>query len=70
MAALMRYFQATVADFSEWVHPSKKAEPTVDVDSPMVGKYRANYSRLTPEEIAQEDPELTDLYANSRPVSR
>jgi hypothetical protein len=68
MAALMAFLQATVADFSEWVHPSKKSDATAD--APMVGKYRAEYSPLTPEQIAQDDPELTELYANSRPVSR
>lgn len=33
-----------------------------------VGK--PDYSPLTPEEIAQTDPELTELYENSTPVSR
>lgn len=35
---------------------------------PMVGEYRADYSPLTPEEIAKEDPELTELYERSQPV--
>ncbi|QQN62669.1 hypothetical protein JIR23_24345 [Bradyrhizobium diazoefficiens] len=71
MAALMAFLQATVADLSEWVHPSKRADaPNHDAAEPMVGKYRANYSPLTPDEIAQDEPELTELHANSRPVSR
>lgn len=39
-----------------------------NAQEPMVGKYRADYSPLTPEEIAKEDPELTELYENSKPV--
>jgi len=39
-------------------------------NEPMIGEYRADYSRLTPAEIAHEDPELVELYANSVPVSR
>ena len=46
----------------------RPAEPINN--DPMIGEYRADYSRLTPAEIAQEDPELTELYANSVPVSR
>lgn len=70
MAALMAFLQATVADFSEWVHPSKKTDETEDQGNLMIGKYRADYSELTPEQIHQDDPELTEFYANSRPVSR
>lgn len=33
-----------------------------------IGKYAADYSPVTPEEIAKDDPELLELYANSRPV--
>jgi hypothetical protein len=36
-------------------------------DTSTVGKYRADYSPLTPEEIAQPDPELIELYKNSAP---
>lgn len=35
-----------------------------------VGKYYADYSPLTPEEIAQVDPEAEALYRRSKPVSR
>jgi hypothetical protein len=43
---------------------------TALTDEHMIGAYRADYSRLTPEQIAAEDEELIELYANSRPVSR
>jgi hypothetical protein len=33
----------------------------------MIGEYHADYSRLTPEEIAAHDPELAELDANSKP---
>ncbi len=33
-----------------------------------VGDYMADYSSLTPEEIAQPDPELDALFARSRPI--
>jgi hypothetical protein len=36
----------------------------------MIGKFGADYSRLTPEEIAQGDDDLTELCAKSRPASR
>lgn len=66
MAYLMRFFHA-VADLSGWGHSSGGGVAT---DRPMVGKYRADYSQLTPEQIAQDDPELNELYRNSRPISR
>jgi hypothetical protein len=33
-----------------------------------VGKYEADYSLLSAEEIAKEDPNLTELYAHSKPA--
>jgi hypothetical protein len=42
-----------------------KAEPEY-----RIGKYRIDYSQLTPEEIAQPDPEADALYKRSKPVSR
>lgn len=35
----------------------------------MVGKYKADYSPLSAEEIAAEDPELTALFSRSTPAS-
>lgn len=55
--------------WSEWRTPASNVNHPPAAD-PMVGKFRADYSLLTPEQIAQEDEELTELYANSRPVSR
>jgi hypothetical protein len=46
-----------------------KAEPQ-QPDLPRVGKYYADYSELTPEEIAQPDAKLDDLFKRSKPVSR
>jgi hypothetical protein len=46
-----------------------KANPQ-QPDLPRVGKYYADYSELTPEEIAQPDAKLDDLFRRSKPVSR
>lgn len=39
-------------------------------DVPRVGKYIADYSELTPEEIANVDPECAELFKRSKPISR
>jgi hypothetical protein len=39
-------------------------------DVPRVGKYYADYSELTPEEIATPNPEVEALFNRSKPVSR
>lgn len=40
-------------------------------DKPLrVGEFKADYSPLTPEEIAQDDPEMVELLKRSKPVSR
>lgn len=36
----------------------------------MVGAFQADYSPLTPEEIAASDAELEDLYKHSKSISR
>jgi len=36
-------------------------------DLPRVGRYYADYSELTPEEIAQPDPEAEVLFKRSKP---
>ncbi|MGY4170946.1 hypothetical protein [Bradyrhizobium sp. USDA 4529] len=56
--------------WTEWRQSILPTPNPKDTNPPMVGKYRADYSRLTPEEIAKDDEELADIYANSRPVSR
>lgn len=33
-----------------------------------IGKYRADYSLLSADDLAREDPDLTELYMNSRPT--
>jgi hypothetical protein len=37
---------------------------------PRVGEYYADYSELTPQDIAAEDAECAELFANSKPSSR
>jgi len=39
-------------------------------DVPRVGEYFADYSALTPEEIAETDSECLELFGRSKPVSR
>lgn len=65
MVALLQ--RLVLGAWKEWRHDPMPADNS---DQPMVGKFKADYSRLTPEEIAQEDEELAEIYANSRPVSR
>lgn len=47
--------------------PSVKNEQS---DVPRVGDFYADYSPLTPEEIAGVDAECADLFKRSKPVSR
>jgi hypothetical protein len=68
MVALLQ--KLVFGSWTEWRQGISLTPTTPKTDSHMIGKYRADYSRLTPEEIAQEDEELADIYANSRPVSR
>ena len=37
---------------------------------PRIGEYYADYSQLTPEDIAQPDPEAEALFKRSKPISR
>jgi len=39
-------------------------------ETPRVGEFYADYSQLTPEEIAQPDPEADALFKRSKPISR
>ena len=57
--------EALLQKVSEWFHLSKT---TTQHD--MVGKYKADYSPLSAEEIAAEDAECTELFRNSKPISR
>jgi hypothetical protein len=61
-------FDATQAD--AMVRYLIEGLPALSAEQPVVGKYRADYSPLTPEEIAKNDPELTELYANSTPAEQ
>lgn len=69
MAELLKFVSTSWTRVTtRWAEPP--VAPKRPSDDHKIGKYRADYSRLTPEEIAQEDEELSELYANSRPVSR
>jgi hypothetical protein len=65
-----REWQDMIVAALEALGAAQAPAPKTSADEHMIGKYRADYSRLTPEEIAQEDEELKELYANSRPLSR
>lgn len=69
MVALLK---TVFGSWTEWRHaaPAPVADAPQAAADHMVGKFRADYSLLTPEQIAQEDDELAELYANSRRVSR
>lgn len=49
-----------------WAKPADPKQP----DVPRVGRYYADYSELTPEEIAQADDECEALFRRSKPISR
>lgn len=56
-------YDGETTDFdAEWLSPVTSTH--------RVGKYHADYSPLTPEEIAKDEPTLTELYARSVPVQR
>lgn len=57
--------EALLQKVSEWFHSSSK---TAQHDT--VGKFKADYSPLSPDEIAAEDRECAELFKNSKPVSR
>jgi len=68
MTAVARKAFSSVVQFSVdvWhrVVPSKPAE------EPRVGEYYADYSAPTPEELNTPQPELDELFKNSKPISR
>lgn len=59
MSALLKF----VSQY--WHH-----EEVVVEEKPRVGEYYADYSPLTPEEIAKNDPECDELFKHSKPLSR
>jgi hypothetical protein len=63
MAALMAFLQTTVADFAEWVHPSKKD------DVPTVGKYGIDYSEPTQAQIDAANAECADAFKSGEWIS-
>jgi hypothetical protein len=66
---LLKFVSTSWTRVTRWADPSPALQSSRSEEH-RIGRYRADYSRLTPEEIAQEDKELTELYDNSRPVSR
>ncbi|MCC8957367.1 hypothetical protein H8B02_29200 [Bradyrhizobium sp. Pear77] len=69
MAALMAFLQATVADFSEWVHPSKKQDVSPAENVPTVGKYRIDYSEPSQAQIDAANAECADLFKSGEWIS-
>jgi len=70
MAALMAFLQNTVADFTEWVHPSKKVEAAKeDSQLPMVGHYRIDYSEPTQAQIDSANAECADVFKSGEWIS-
>jgi hypothetical protein len=55
-----------------FVVPGFVMRPTTNTppNTPRVGEFYADYSVLTPEEIAETDAECEELFNNSKPVSR
>jgi hypothetical protein len=55
-------------------HPDEVVEETPRVgvveQTPRIGEYHADYSPLTPAEIAQHDSECEELFKHSKPLSR
>jgi len=50
-----------------WHH---EKEVMVEATPPRIGAYCADYSPITPEEIARPDAECEDLFKHSKPLSR
>jgi hypothetical protein len=63
MAALMAFLQTTVADFAEWVHPSKKEAP------PTIGKYQIDYSEPTQQQIDAANAKCGDPFKSGEWIS-
>ena len=57
-------------DFASDLMGFRAANVSDKPELPRVGKYYADYSEVTPEEIADLDDECVDLFNRSKPVSR
>jgi hypothetical protein len=65
--------EAIIQRVSGWFHYTSSSRTTaipVDEHQDMIGMYKADYSPISAEEIAQDDPECIELFKNSTPVSR
>jgi hypothetical protein len=60
---------ALLQKVSEWVHYSAW-HISSNIGEHKVGVYKADYSALTDEQLAEEDFECVELLKHSRPVSR
>lgn len=49
---------------------ARQTDPAPAPDMPRVGEYFADYSDLSPEEIAKLDRDCEELFRRSKPVSR
>lgn len=66
MVALLQ----SIFGFSHRVEKREVSRPAVSESGYKVGEFCADYSVPTHEEIAAEDPEVTELYNRSKLVSR
>jgi hypothetical protein len=67
--ALIAYLQSTVAEFSEWMHPSKKADAAGEPQDPMVGHYRVDYSEPTQAQVDAANAECADVLKTGEWIS-
>jgi hypothetical protein len=70
-AAARKAFDSVVHFFSlhTWNRGGGSAEPKADESQPMVGKYYADYSAIPREQLDAVQPELDELFKNSKVVS-
>ncbi|MCK1387346.1 hypothetical protein [Bradyrhizobium sp. 21] len=66
--ALIAYLQSTVAELSEWVHPSKKADKAGE-QAPMVGHYKVDYSEPTQAQVDAANADCADVLKTGEWIS-
>jgi hypothetical protein len=69
-AAARKAFDSVVHFFSlDWNRGGGSVEPKADESQPMVGEYYADYSAIPREQLDAVQPELDELFKNSKVVS-
>jgi hypothetical protein len=63
MSRLMAFLQTTVADLSEWAHPSKKE------DVPTLGRYQVDYSEPTQAQIDAANASCAEMFKTGEWIS-